>query len=140
MENNEIENLKRLLRTKEYVETALLLLKSLETSEDSKEKIVLDVVEELLHPLEIDKQHITLILKNVKVSLVRKIELLIDNELLVTDASKAKGLEKIAFILNGDSEKHGVKQWSLKLLQIYSAQLSFESRVNLSTAKKIFGI
>lgn len=91
MENNEIENLKRLLRTKEYVETALLLLKSLETSEDSKEKIVLDIVEELLHPLEIDRQHITLILKNVEVSLVRKIELLIDNEVLVTDASKAKG-------------------------------------------------
>lgn len=140
MENNEIENLKRLLRTKEYVETALLLLKSLETSEDSKEKIVLDVVEELLHPLEIDKQHITLILKNVKVSLVRKIELLIDNEFLVTDALKAKGLEKIAFILNGDSEKHKAKEWSLKILKLYSAQILFEFRVNFSTAKKILGL
>ena len=46
----------------------------------------------------------------------------------------------VAFILNGNSEKHTAKEFSLKILRLYSAQLSFESGVNLSTAKKIFGL
>ena len=140
MENIETENLKRLLRTKEYVETAFVLLKSLEISEDSKDKIILDVVEELLHPLEIDLQHTTLILKNVEKNSIEKIQLLIDNEILDTYISKAKGIEGIEFILNGDSEKYTSKEWNLKILKLYSAQLSCESGVNISTAKKIFGL